>query len=78
MGNMDTEVTIARYSHLNSTDGKKPKPHIEIIAESADSKLGSSDLDIVLVNLLADKFNALPERKNQPDVLTNIRAVKRL
>jgi molecular chaperone DnaK (HSP70) len=78
MGNMDTEVTIARYSHLNSTDGKKPKPHIEIIAESADSKLGSSDLDIVLVNLLADKFNALPERKGQPDVRTNARAVKRL
>jgi len=35
-------------------------------------------LDIVMVNLLADKFNALPERAGKDDVRTNVRATKRL
>lgn len=31
-----------------------------------------------MVNLLADKFNALPERAGKDDVLSNVRASKRL
>jgi len=31
-----------------------------------------------MVNLLAEKFNALPERAGKEDVLTNVRATKRL
>jgi hypothetical protein len=31
-----------------------------------------------MVKLLAEKFNALPERAGKDDVLTNVRATKRL
>lgn len=63
MGGMDTEVTIARYSHLNvSEKAKKLTPYIEILAETYELDLGSKDMDLVLFNLLADKFNALSER----------------
>jgi len=78
MGGIDTEVTIAKYSHINTTDKNKLTPYIEIISESADRNLGSLDFDIVLVNLLADKFNSLPERQGKPDCRENVRAVKRL
>ena len=79
MGAMDTEVTIARYSHVNFTEEqKKATPVIEILAETSVKDLGSSDLDLVLVNLLADKFNAMPERAGKPDVRDNVRARKRL
>ena len=77
MGAMDTEVTIARYSLFNQTE-KKTSPYIEILAETFVKELGSSDFDNVLVNLIADKFNALPERVGKEDVRTNVRAVKRL
>lgn len=79
MGGMDTEVTIARYSHLNiSEKAKKKTPYIEILAEAYERDLGSKDLDLVLFNILADKFNALKEREGKPDVRTNQRAAKRL
>lgn len=40
--------------------------------------MGGSDLDLVLVNLLIDHFNGLPERQGKADVRGNVRAVKRL
>lgn len=79
MGGMDTEVTIARYSNIAFTEGDdKTTPYFEILAEAAVSDMGSKDLDNVLINLLAEKFNALPERAGQPDCRENVRAVKRL
>jgi len=79
MGGMDTEVTIARYSHLNvSEKAKKLTPYIEILAESSERNLGSKDIELVLFNILADKFNALKEREGKADVRTNVKATKRL
>lgn len=79
MGGMDTEVTIARYSHLNvSEKAKKKTPYIEILAEAHERDLGSKDLDLVLFNILADKFNALPEREGKDDIRNHQRAAKRL
>lgn len=79
MGGMDTEVTIARYSHLNMSEkAKKKTPYIEILAEAHERDLGSKDIDLVLFNILADKFNALKEREGKEDVRTNQRASKRL
>ena len=63
MGGMDTEVTIAKYSHLNvSEKAKKLTPYIEILGEASEQDLGSKDIDLVLFNILADKFNAMKER----------------
>merc|ERR1711988_1903066 len=53
-------------------------PHIRVLSEAHLKDLGSKDLDNVMVNLLAQKFNALPERQGKDDVLTNVRATKRL
>lgn len=77
MGGMDTEVTIARYSMLNITD-KKTAPYIEILSETYRQALGSNEVDLIIVNMLADKFNALPERAGKEDVRSNVKAVKRL
>jgi molecular chaperone DnaK (HSP70) len=77
MGAMDTEVSLVRYSHLNIT-GKRMTPYVEVLAEVWERDLGSRDLDLVLYNLLADKFNALPERAGKADVRENGRASKRL
>ena len=77
MGGMDTEVTIAEYSMVNVTE-KKWSPHVHILAEANVRDLGSKDLDIIIVNLLAERFNALPERAGKADVRENVRAVKRL
>ena len=79
MGGMDTEVTIARYSNIAFGDDEtKTTPYFEILAEASVPDMGSKDLDIVLLNLLAEKFNALPERAGKPDVRENVRALKRL
>ncbi len=77
MGGVDTEVTIARYTGL--TDEKnKTIEHVEILSEAYDAHLGGEDFDQVLVDLMVEAFNAMPERKNKPDVRTNERAMKRL
>ena len=79
MGGMDTEVTIARYSNIAfDEDEKKTTPYFEILAEAAVPDLGSKDLDSVMVHILAEKFNALPERAGKPDVRENVRALTRL
>jgi len=77
MGAMDTEVQITRYSMFNISE-KKSSPYIHILSETWDKELGSQDLDIIIVNLLAEKFNAMPERAGKTDVRENYRAVRRL
>jgi hypoxia up-regulated 1 len=77
MGGMDTEVTIAKYSVVKASDNKISQ-QIEILAETSVRDLGSKDIDIVLVNLLAEKFNELPERIGKEDVRGNVKSTKRL
>jgi hypoxia up-regulated 1 len=78
MGGIDTEVSLVRYSTITDVVTNKSYEHIEILAEAYDKNLGGYDLDIVLVNMLADEFNALKERKGKPDVRTYPRTLKRL
>jgi hypoxia up-regulated 1 len=77
MGAMDTEVSIIRYSMLNQS-AKKQSPHVEILSESANPTLGSKDIELVIVGILAERFNEMPERKGKEDVRDNVRAVKRI
>jgi hypoxia up-regulated 1 len=77
MGAMDTEVQITRYSMFNISE-KKSSPYIHILSEAWDRELGSQDLDVIIVNILAEKFNAMPERAGKTDVRENYRAVRRL
>ena len=48
------------------------------MAESYEKDCGSKEIELNLVNLLANKFNAMAERKGKDDVRTNVRAMKRL
>jgi molecular chaperone DnaK (HSP70) len=57
MGGMDTEVSIARYSAITETSTNKTFEHIEILAEASDRELGGQDFDLVLMKMLADRFN---------------------
>jgi len=77
MGGMDTEVSIVRY-HMFNVSETKSSPYIDILAEASVKSLGASDFDIVLVNMLAEKFNAMKEREGKVDVRENIRASRRL
>jgi len=77
MGGRDTEVSVVRYSAV--TDSKnKTFEYVEIMGEGTDETLGGQEFDHVLVNILADRFNALKERQGKPDVRTMPRAMKRL
>jgi len=78
MGGMDTEVSIVRYSALTEASSNKSYEHIEILAEAYDKELGGQDFDLVLLKILAERFNALKERQGKPDIRENPRAVKRL
>jgi len=51
---------------------------VEILSETWDRTLGGGEFDDVLVNIMADEFNNMKERKGKDDVRKNIRAVKRL
>ncbi|CDW74071.1 protein heat shock protein [Stylonychia lemnae] len=78
MGGMDTEVSVVRYSAITETPSNKSYEHIEILAESYDKELGGQDFDLVLLNMIADRFNNLKERKGKADIRTNDKAIKRL
>lgn len=56
MGAMDTEVSIVRYSLYNITD-KKNAPYIEVLSETYVKELGTNDMQLGIVSILADKFN---------------------
>lgn len=78
MGGMDTEVSIVRYSAITEKATNKSYEHIEVVAEAYDRELGGSDFDLVLLDIIAERFNSLKERQGKPDIRTNPRAVKRL
>ena len=77
MGGVDTEVTVARFSAVID-EKKREFEHVEILAETWDKSLGGQDFDNVVVDMLADAFNALPERQGKDDVRGNAKAMKRL
>lgn len=78
MGAMDTEVSLVQYSAITEQPSNKTYEHIEILAEAWDSNLGGNDLDTILIDMLAERFNALKERKGKPDVRENPKVIKRL
>jgi hypoxia up-regulated 1 len=77
MGGTDTEVAIVRLSALTD-DRNSTFEHIEVLAETYDSTLGGGEFDKVIVDILADAFDAMPERKGKVSVRSNDRAMKRL
>jgi molecular chaperone DnaK (HSP70) len=78
MGAMDTEVSLVRYSAITEQPSNKTYEHIEILAEAWDSNLGGGDFDKVLLEMLAERFNALKERQGKPDIRENPKIIKRL
>jgi hypoxia up-regulated 1 len=77
MGGVDTEVTIARFSAITDSNGKAHES-VEILAETYDKTLGGQEFDKVIVDMLAEAFDQMPERAGKPSVRTNDRAMKRL
>ena len=77
MGGIDTEVTIAKFSTVTDDKGKVFE-HVEILAETVDQTLGGEEFDKVIVDMMVDAFNAMPERKGKASVRTNEKAMKRL
>ncbi len=77
MGGIDTEVMIARFSAITDDKGKVFE-QVEVLAETFDKSLGGEEFDAVIVDMLVEAFNAMPERKGKADVRTNDKAMKRL
>jgi molecular chaperone DnaK (HSP70) len=77
MGGVDTEVMIARFSAITDDKGKVYE-QVEVLAETFDKNLGGEDFDAIIVDMLVEAFNAMPERKGKADVRENERAMKRL
>ena len=78
MGGMDTEVSIVKYSAITELATNKSFEHVEILSETYDKELGGQDFDLILLKMLATRFNSMKERQGKPDILENPRAVKRL
>ena len=79
MGGTDTEVSLVRYSTITEMPQNKTYEHVEVLAEAWDSQLGGADLDTVLIDMLAERFNALKEREGKPDIRTGYpKVIKRL
>jgi len=77
MGGSDTEVSIVRYGSI--TDEKeKQYEHIEILAETHEANLGSTNVDKIILKELAKRFDEMPERKGKESVMKDNRAVNRL
>jgi hypoxia up-regulated 1 len=77
MGGVDTEVTIARFHAIQDEKGKLHE-QVEILAETFDAHMGGQDFDKVIVDMMVDAFNAMPERKGKQDVRSDDKAMKRL
>lgn len=77
MGGKDTEVSIVRYGAATDSSNKTHE-HIEILGEGYDSNLGGTDFTNVIVNMLGERFNQLPEREGKSNVLENEKATKRI
>lgn len=78
MGGTDTEVALVRYSTITEMPANKTFEHVEVLAESWDKEMGGADLDKILIDMIAERFNALKERKGKADVRENPKALKRL
>jgi len=77
MGGKDTEVSIVRYGAKNDSNNKTHE-YIEILGEGFDPNLGGTDFTNVIVNMLGERFNELPERAGKSNVLENNKATKRI
>jgi hypoxia up-regulated 1 len=76
MGSEMTQVTLFRFWGKPAlVKNQKATTQIEVLAHEWDDKLGGSKLDMVMLNLLADRFDA--EHKLSP-VRENQRATERL
>eukprot|EP01022_Parablepharisma_sp_SALTPOND_P008074 TRINITY_DN135161_c0_g1_i1.p1 TRINITY_DN135161_c0_g1~~TRINITY_DN135161_c0_g1_i1.p1 ORF type:complete len:863 (-),score=125.78 TRINITY_DN135161_c0_g1_i1:1816-4404(-) len=78
MGAASFKVSLVRHSKEMDSETKKLADKVEIIGEAWDQTLGGKQFDYEMVEVLADKFNALPARKGKVDVRTNPKAVRRL
>jgi molecular chaperone DnaK (HSP70) len=56
----------------------KTYEHVEVLAEAWDKDLGGADLDTIILNIIAERFNQLKERQGKPDVRDNPKVIKRL
>ena len=68
LGGGTFDVTVMNYRD-NTCDVK---------TTVGDTHLGGSDFDKVLINMIAERFNALKERQGKPDVRENPKVIKRL
>ncbi len=70
-------MTIVSHSRIPDPETKKQADKVEILGEAWDDTLGGRQFDYEIVEILVDKFNKLPARKNKPDIRANAKAMRR-
>ena len=77
MGSSDFETSIVRFSEEKDKK-KKDVISVEVLDESSVSFTGGMDLNIELVHLVAEKFDAQKARQGKASVLSSPRAIRTL
>eukprot|EP00826_Nyctotherus_ovalis_P051804 TRINITY_DN6494_c0_g1_i2.p1 TRINITY_DN6494_c0_g1~~TRINITY_DN6494_c0_g1_i2.p1 ORF type:complete len:527 (-),score=158.16 TRINITY_DN6494_c0_g1_i2:578-2158(-) len=78
MGAGSFKVSLMKHFKENSTETQKVVDKIEVMGEAWDKTLGGRQFDYEVAELLADKFNALPQRKGKKDIRENKKAMRKL
>jgi len=77
MGAASFKVSIMKHQKGTDED-KKGIERILVIGEAWDKTLGGRQFDYEIVEVLANKFNSLPERKGKIDIRRNEKAMRKL
>lgn len=83
MGAGSTQVTIAQYSSLVVKDGSKNKTvgQFQVVGKAWDESLGGFDFDLVITEMLADRFNTIWNKKKSgkgKDIRDHVRPMTKL
>jgi molecular chaperone DnaK (HSP70) len=76
LGATDLELTLFRF-YTTEKSGKKVE-NIEILLEDQERDVGGFMFDRALVEILVDRFNALPKRAGKEDIRGNAKIMSRM
>ena len=75
MGSDDFELSIVRYGSFQKDDKKKKILTIEVLDEAGINNTGGNTMSQALIHIMAEKYDAQPNRAGKPSVKTVPRAM---
>lgn len=78
VGASSFKVSVLNHSRDMDPETLKPADKIEVLGEHWDETLGGRHFDFVVADIIANKFNSLPQRKGKSDVRKSIKAMAKI